>query len=63
VESINELPNGSGVISYSVNGKQYTAVAAGMKSGLWSKPSTASKVIIYGLLLNHTEIKTTCLKK
>ena len=43
------LPNGGGVISYSVNGKQYIAVAAGMKSSLWPKPSTASKVMIFGL--------------
>jgi alcohol dehydrogenase (cytochrome c) len=43
------LPNGGGVISYSVNGKQYIAVASGMKSGLWPMPSNASKIMIYGL--------------
>jgi alcohol dehydrogenase (cytochrome c) len=44
-----DLPNGGGVISYAVNGKQYIAVAAGMKAMLWPKPSNASKIMIYGL--------------
>jgi len=43
------LPNGGGVITYAVKGKQYLAVAAGMKSQLWPKPSNASKIMIYGL--------------
>jgi alcohol dehydrogenase (cytochrome c) len=48
-KSSTDLPNGGGVISYSVNGKQYIAVAAGMKAPLWPKPSNASKILIYGL--------------
>ncbi len=44
-----DLPNGGGVISYSAKGKQYIAVASGMKAPLWPKPSTASKIFIYGL--------------
>lgn len=43
------LPNAGGVISYSVNGKQYIAIAAGMKSPIWPMPSTASKIMIFGL--------------
>lgn len=43
------VPNGGGVITYSVNGKQYVAVAAGMKAVLWPKQSNASKIMIYGL--------------
>jgi len=48
-KSSTDLPNGGGVISYAVNGKQYIAVAAGMKAPLWPKPSNASKILIYGL--------------
>jgi alcohol dehydrogenase (cytochrome c) len=44
-----KLSNGGGVISYSVDGKQYIAIAAGMKSGLWPMPSNESKIMIYGL--------------
>ncbi|MBC7946714.1 MAG: PQQ-binding-like beta-propeller repeat protein [Chitinophagaceae bacterium] len=44
-----QLPNGGGVISYSVNGKQFIAVAAGMKSALWPYPSKANRMLIYGL--------------
>ncbi len=43
------VPNGGGVITYSVNGKQYLAVAAGMKAVLWPKQSKESKIVIYGL--------------
>ncbi len=43
------VPNGGGVISYEVNGKQYIAVAAGMKAPLWPKQSKTSKIMIYGL--------------
>lgn len=41
--------NGAGVISYQADGKQYIAVAAGMKAPLWPKPSIASKILIYEL--------------
>lgn len=44
-----DLPNGGGVVSYSVKGKQYIAVAAGMKAVLWPQPSNASRILIYGL--------------
>ena len=44
-----QLTNGGGVISYSVNGKQYIAVAAGIKSKLWPNPSKACRILIYGL--------------
>jgi alcohol dehydrogenase (cytochrome c) len=48
-KSSTDVPNGGGVISYEVNGKQYIAVAAGMKAPLWPKQSKASKIMIYGL--------------
>lgn len=48
-KSNTSVPNGGGVITYSVNGKQYVAVAAGMKAVLWPKQSNASKIMIYGL--------------
>jgi alcohol dehydrogenase (cytochrome c) len=43
------LINGGGVITYSVNGKQYLAVAAGMKSDLWFGTAKNSKIFIYSL--------------
>jgi len=43
------LINGGGVITYSVNGKQYLAVAAGMKSNLWFGTPKNSKIFIYSL--------------
>ena len=43
------LPNGGGVVSYAVNGKQYIAVAAGLNSGLWPNRSKVSRMLIYGL--------------
>lgn len=43
------LPVGGGIISYSVNGKQYIAVAAGMKSPVWPDAAKKSRIMIYGL--------------
>ena len=43
------LPNGGGLISYSVNGKQYIAIAAGMKALVWPGASKKSEIQIYGL--------------
>jgi alcohol dehydrogenase (cytochrome c) len=43
------LPNGGGIIAYSVNGKQYIAIAAGMKALVWPGASKKSEIQIYGL--------------
>jgi alcohol dehydrogenase (cytochrome c) len=43
------LPNGGGIISYSVNGKQFIAIAAGMKALVWPGASKKSEIQIYGL--------------
>jgi alcohol dehydrogenase (cytochrome c) len=43
------LPTGGGIVSYSVNGKQYIAVAAGMKSPVWPGAAKKSRIMIYGL--------------
>ncbi|GAC1707318.1 MAG: methanol/ethanol family PQQ-dependent dehydrogenase [Flavisolibacter sp.] len=48
-KSSTHLATGGGVISYSVNGKQYIAIAVGLKSKLWPNPSKASRILIYGL--------------
>ena len=42
-------PVGGGVISYSINGKQYIAVAAGMNNGLMGVKSGPASVVIYAL--------------
>jgi alcohol dehydrogenase (cytochrome c) len=43
------LPVGGGIISYAVDGKQYIAVAAGMKSPVWPEAAKKSRIMIYGL--------------
>lgn len=45
------LMNAGGVITYAVKGKQYVAVAAGLKSSLWSGVGTSPKckIVIYAL--------------
>jgi alcohol dehydrogenase (cytochrome c) len=40
---------GGGVMTYGVNGKQYVAVAAGMKSPIWPVPYQSARVVVYGL--------------
>ena len=40
---------GGGVISYAVNGKQYIAIAVGMKSPIWKGVPKSSRILIYGL--------------
>ena len=47
-------PVGGGVITYSVKGKQYVAVAAGMESpNEWRIKGTKAKVVIYSLPDKH----------
>jgi alcohol dehydrogenase (cytochrome c) len=43
------LSTGGGIVSYAVNGKQYIAVAAGMKSRAWPGAPKKSLIMIYGL--------------
>ncbi len=43
------LPTGGGIVSYSVNGKQYIAIANGMKSPVWPGAPKKSRILIYGL--------------
>lgn len=40
---------GGGVITYAVRGKQYVAVAAGLKGALWPAPVQSNRIIVYGL--------------
>jgi alcohol dehydrogenase (cytochrome c) len=41
-------PIGGGVISYAVNGKQYIAVASGMRSKIgWRVDSTPARIIVF----------------
>jgi alcohol dehydrogenase (cytochrome c) len=40
---------GGGVVTYQSGGKQYLAVAAGMKSPIWPVPSQSSRIVVYGL--------------
>jgi len=40
---------GGGVITYAVGGRQYVAVAAGLKSAIWPVKSQSARVVIYGL--------------
>jgi alcohol dehydrogenase (cytochrome c) len=43
-------PIGGGVISYAVNGKQYIAVASGMRSKIgWQVDSTPAKIVVFAL--------------
>lgn len=43
-------PIGGGVVSYAANGKQYIAVASGMRSKVgWQVDSTAAQIIVFGL--------------
>jgi len=42
-------PVGGGIITYSIGGKQYVAVAAGMKNGLMGVNSGPASVVIYAL--------------
>jgi alcohol dehydrogenase (cytochrome c) len=42
-------PVGGGIITYSIDGKQYIAVAAGMKNGLMGVDSGPASVVIYAL--------------
>ena len=42
-------PIGGGVITYALGGKQYVAVAAGMKNGLMGVTSGPASVAIYAL--------------
>jgi hypothetical protein len=43
-------PIGGGIITYNVGGKQFVAVAAGMKEGYWpTHPVSSSRIIVYGL--------------
>jgi alcohol dehydrogenase (cytochrome c) len=40
---------GGGVITYGVAGKQYVAVAAGLKSAIWPVKAESARVVVYGL--------------
>lgn len=40
---------GGGVITYAVRGKQYVAVAAGMKSANWPAPVQSNRIVVYAL--------------
>lgn len=40
---------GGGVVTYEAGGRQYVAVAAGMKSPIWPVPSESSRIVVYGL--------------
>lgn len=42
-------PVGGGIITYSIGGKQYIAVAAGMKNGLMGVGSGPASMVIYAL--------------
>ena len=42
-------PIGGGIITYSIDDKQYVAVAAGMKNGLMGVDSDSASVVIYAL--------------
>jgi len=45
-----DQPIGGGVITYAVNGKQYVAVASGMRSKIgWQVDSTPAKVVVFAL--------------
>ena len=40
---------GGGVITYAVGGKQYVAVAAGLKGALWPAPVQSNRIVVYAL--------------
>ncbi|HWG77046.1 MAG TPA: PQQ-binding-like beta-propeller repeat protein [Steroidobacteraceae bacterium] len=40
---------GGGIVSYAVDGHQRIAVAAGMRSQLWTSAASASRIVVYGL--------------
>jgi alcohol dehydrogenase (cytochrome c) len=42
-------PIPGGVLSYAVNGKQYSAVAAGGMAGFWSAPPGSAKIVVFAL--------------
>lgn len=42
-------PVGGGIVSYSVNGRQYIAVADGMSNVLWPTKPTPARIVIYRL--------------
>lgn len=42
-------PNGGGVVSYNVGGRQRIAVASGMKSPIWPVQPKSSRIVVFGL--------------
>jgi alcohol dehydrogenase (cytochrome c) len=40
---------GGGVITYLARGKQYLAVAAGMKSPIWPTTMESNRIVVFGL--------------
>jgi alcohol dehydrogenase (cytochrome c) len=38
-----------GVVTYSINGKQYIAVASGSANGFWRAAPASSTIIVFGL--------------
>lgn len=42
-------PIGGGIITYSVNGKQYVAVASGMWSPIWAVSKSSARILIFAL--------------
>lgn len=40
---------GGGVITYQVRGKQFVAVAAGMKSPIWPTVVQSNRIVVFGL--------------
>ena len=38
-----------GVVTYSINGKQYVAVASGAANGFWAVPPGSATIIVFAL--------------
>jgi len=38
-----------GVVTYSINGKQYIAVAAGNANGFWAVPPASAAIVLFSL--------------
>jgi alcohol dehydrogenase (cytochrome c) len=38
-----------GVVTYSINGKQYVAVVSGAANGFWAVPTGSATIIVFAL--------------